>query len=242
MTQRVRTIVYASTVGLLLTALVVGLTISHCVSVVEQCPSLVVDIQDLDERQFLSADQVELLLRQSACYPVGMALTEVDAQAIEKLVQTHPMVRQAECYLSQRGVCHIRLTQRVPAYRVTTSAEVYWVDTDRRRMPYRTGIAVDVPAASGSIGERMATHELYDLMQYIAAHTYWREKLTYVEILSPQMTVLHLHDGSRTILGPIAGYEAKLGRLQKLWKATAEYSEAQAQVYDLRFEGQVVTR
>lgn len=242
MNPYVRNIVYSSMALTLVVVLVAGLICSHHSPVSPTCLSLCVEITDADERQYLTTNEVSELLRRSDCYPVGKALAQVQTHAIEQLVRTHPMVRMAECFLTAEGDCRICLTQREPVYRVVTGAETYLVDSDRRRMPIRSAMSLSVRTASGHIGEKQAVGELYELMDYLAKTRYWNDRVQTIELSSPRMVELVFASGKRAILGPVTDYRTKLDKLRTLWEETEDYPEADARIYDLRFDHQVVTR
>lgn len=238
----VKTIVYASLAAVLTILLIVGLVLSHRVEIYPTCNEIEVSIQTGDESAYLNRDEVVQWLMRADQYPVGKAVRKIDTHGMEQHLQQHPMVRQAECYLLQSGVCRVKIEQRTPIYRVTTAVESYLVDSDRKRMPLRSSMPPHWLTAEGNIGERMATNELYDLMTFLSTDRYWHPLVARVEVRSPQMCLVILKDGRRVILGAAAGYETKLDRLQKMWDATAEYPDARAKEYDLRYDRQVITR
>lgn len=238
----VKTIIYASLTALLTILLIVGLVLSYRAEVYPTCSEIEVSIQTGDEVAYMNRDEVVQWLMRADQYPVGKAIEQIETGAMEAQLKQHPMVRAAECYLLQSGVCCVRIEQRTPTYRVTTAVESYLVDSDRKRMPLRSTMQNKWLTAEGNIGERMAANELYDLMNYLSESRYWRSQIARVEVRSPQMSVIILKDGRRLILGTIADYEKKLDRLRTMWKATEDYPDAQAKEYDLRYERQVVTR
>lgn len=242
MSPKVKTIVYASLTAVLTILLIVGLVLSHRVEVYPTCSAMEVSIRTGSESAYINRDEVTQWLMRADQYPVGKAIGKVETDAMEQHLKQHPMVRTAECYLLQSGVCCVKIEQRIPIYRVTTAVESYLIDSDRKRMPIRGTMQPEWLTAEGNIGERMAANELYDLMTYLTNTHYWRPLVARVEVRSPQMCLLILKDGRRVILGTIADYEQKLDRLQKMWKATANYPDAQAKEYDLRFDKQVITR
>lgn len=242
MSPKVRIIVYSCLASALAVVLLVGLIMAHHRPLRTACSELSVQIIAPDDSAYMTRDEVVQLLMQNDVYPVGRPLDQIAVASMERTVTAHPMVRTAECYLTQGGVCRVVITQRTPVYRVTTGAEAYLIDADRKRMPLRSTMHLSLLSATGRIGERMASQELYDLMTYLSDSRFWRNLVARVEVSSPQMTALVLRDNRRVILGPIADYEAKLDRLRTMWKATEDYPEAQAEVYDLRYDQQVITR
>lgn len=209
----------------------------------DRCEELRYTIEDEEVRNYVDAAELTALLRAEGVYPVGMTETDVPAEAIERVVRSHPMVRRAECFLTNDHVCHIRLTQRVPAYRVVTAGESYLVDTDREVMPLRPGMKLKVLTANGHIGKRMAENELFDLMQWLSHDRYWVEQLSRVEVVSPRRVQLVRKDGKLILLGEPADYRAKLEKFRTVdRKAFAELGMPDCKEIDLRYDRQVITR
>lgn len=209
-----------------------------------ECRSLRIEISDLDERQYLTTDELLLLLRRSELYPVGMTLTNVSTQGIEDVVCSHPMVRTAQAVVTPLGNVRLRLTQRVPVLLVLTPGESYYVDSDRRRMPVRQSVTTPVLIAEGSISEQMAVSVLFDMAQSIADDAYWHERIRRIEVANPKsVSLIQQPDGTRIILGVPEDYKAKLQRLRTLYEEG--FDKMGWQTYrelDLRYNDQVVGR
>lgn len=208
------------------------------------CPSMEITITDFARRQYVTVDELVRLLKANNLYPVGKSCSSVSIQGIENAVKQHPMVREAECYIQPSGVVNVRLQQRVPVLRVVTGDVSYFVDTERTRMPIRESVTTPVLVATGAIGERMACHELADLVLWIDKNAYWKEKIQSIHVVNPRMVYLvQRPDGTRLILGEISGYRRKLGKLRTLYdKGFDEIGWRTYEELDLRFTGQVVGR
>ena len=163
---------------------------------------------------------------------------------IELLLLKHEMIRTASCYKTPFGAVRIRVTQRVPVLCVKTAEGNYLVDADRRVMPYRSGMKVDVPVFTGSISQRAATEEYFDFVQWLQDNSYWGERIRDVYVRNPKLVVLSQKDYSaKIVLGKLEGYEDKLARLRSLYKKGFDvlgYPECRE--LDLRYAGQVVRR
>ena len=208
------------------------------------CPALEITITDFARRQYVTEAELVRLLKNANLYPVGKPASAVAIQGIENTVKQHPMVREAECYIQPSGTVCVRLSQRIPVLRVVTGDVSYFVDTERTRMPIRESVTTPVLVATGNIGERMACHELADLVLWIEDNNYWKEKIQSIRVVSPRMVYLiQRPDGTRLILGEINGFRRKLGKLRKLYdKGFDEIGWQTYEEIDLRFMGQVVGR
>lgn len=226
-------------------ALVVGVVVGRVCTPTRVCTGVEFLITDSAERQYVDAYELTRLLQQRDLFPAGQPLHRVSLQAIENAVAAHPMVRHCECYATPRGEIRIRLTQRIPLLRVATAAEVYYIDTDHKRMPVRESIQTDVLIVSGMVGEQAARTAYADFAEWLQDNTYWRRTIRQVVVQTPQQIVL-LQQGDHTeriVLGQMADYEKKLHKLRIYYERTAHAVDLPTyKELDVRYRGQVVAR
>ena len=156
----------------------------------QPCPGLEITITDLDERQYVTVEELALMLQGKGLYPVKKPIASISTETIERAITAHPMVRKAECYRTQAGTVCIRLSQRVPVLRVVGGDESYFVDIDRTRMPIQESVTTPVLVVEGNVGERMAKNELADLAMWIYDNPYWQEKISSIYVVNPKMVYL----------------------------------------------------
>lgn len=208
------------------------------------CTQVDVVVEDSVSRQYVDAMEVEGYLKARGCYALSKAMCEVDCHMIEQALLKHEMIRTASCYKTPFGAVRIRVTQRVPVLCVKTAEGNYLVDADRRVMPYRSGMKLDVPVFTGAISKCAATEEYYDFVLWLQDNSYWGERIRDVYVRNPKLVVLSQKDYSaKIVLGKLDGYEDKLARLRSLYKKGFDvlgYPECRE--LDLRYAGQVVRR
>ena len=136
------------------------------------CAEVQIVVKDSLERQFVDADELASYLRRHRLYPLGLSMESVDCHAIECCLQGHEMVRKVECYKSSFGTVCVDVTQRVPVLSVVANDGSYYVDSDRRVMPVRKQIDVDVTVFRGVVGPRAATEEYYDFVLWLRDNHY----------------------------------------------------------------------
>jgi cell division protein FtsQ len=208
------------------------------------CTQVDVVVEDSVSRQYVDAMELEGYLKARGCYALTKAMSEVDCHMIEQALLKHEMIRTASCYKTPFGAVRIRVTQRVPVLCVKTAEGNYLVDADRRVMPYRSGMKLDVPVFTGAISKCAATEEYYDFVLWLQDNSYWGERIRDVYVRNPKLVVLSQKDYSaKIVLGKLEGYEDKLARLRSLYKKGFDvlgYPECRE--LDLRYAGQVVRR
>ena len=212
----------------------------------DDSPCQVVDIvvNDSLQRQFVDTDALELFLQRNGYFPAGKRMSEVDCHAMEQCLLKHDMVRTASCYKSPFQTVYIRVTQRIPMLSVVSDNGCYYVDTDRRVMPAREKIQVEVPVFKGNVSSRAAVEEYFDFVEWLNDNHYWRALIKEVQVKNPKHLVLNQNGHSaKIILGPLDNYENKLNKLKKLYtKGLDQIGYPDYREYDLRFDSQVVGR
>jgi len=211
----------------------------------EPCVSLTYIIEDKAERLYLTEEELNQLLRSEDLFPIGRRLDLLSLHRIEQAVSHHPMVRTAECYLTPRNEMKIRLTQRVPLLHVQVPGDAYFIDTDRRVMEARVAVQDTVLLAKGAVGVQVASTQLADFAEWLQRNAYWRERVEYIRLQSPQMAHLYLRGENqpRIVLGNMHGYERKLRKFRTFLDNGAEaLQDKQYTEYDVRYKGQVIGR
>lgn len=208
------------------------------------CNGLEIQICDSASHQYVGAKELQRSLQRSGLSPVGKNISEVSCQVIEEHLLQHDMVRTAECYKLSTGALRIKVTQRVPVMQVRTAEGGFYVDTDRKIMPLRSTIDVDVPIFKGAITKKAATEEYYDFVEWLKNDHYWQNRITHVHVHNPKHIVLSQTEvEGQIILGALEGYEHKMERLHKLYvKGLDKIGYKPYKEYDLRYTGQVIGR
>ena len=208
------------------------------------CSQVDVVVVDSLDRQYVDADELVSYLKSKKAYGIGSAMSSINCHAIEELLLQHPMVRTANCYKTPFGGLRIRVSQRVPMLCVKTSDDIYLVDTDRKRMPCRTGMEQGLMRLSGAVSQRAALDEYYDFVLWLQQNDYWSSRIKRLHVHNTRHIILMQNDyDANILLGQLDGYQEKLERLQKLYTNGFDIlGYPPCRELDLRFTGQVVRR
>lgn len=243
MSPRVRTILLCITLAVVLAYLVVGVALPRHQQRARVCSGVEFRIRDHAHRQYVTAPELHSLLQQQGLDPTGQTIGTLSLDSIERAILRHPMIRTAQCYPLVSSAIVIAVTQRQPQLLVTTESDTYYIDSDRRRMPVRPSITTPVRHVNGHVSERMAKHEIYDLVQFLNHSRFWRQRIGSVLIRSPRDIRLTQTDAPVILLGDIRDYDTKLSRLQQWYRCGADtIQHATYTELDLRFHSQIVAR
>lgn len=210
----------------------------------QTCSGLDIQLVDSIEQRFVTVEEMHSVLKSKGLYPVGEAIEAVSCHAIERCMEEHDMIRSAECYKLVNGEVRLRLKQRVPMFLVVGTDGSFYVDTDRKVMPVRATIDVEVPVIKGTVSQRAAVEDYYDFAEWLAESDYWKGRIKFVHVQNAKHIVLIQNEmNAKIILGELTGYKKKLNKLEKLYtKGFDRIGYPEYREYDLRYAGQVVGR
>ena len=230
----------------LLAVICIGMIIIHSVVVPQRankvCNQVRVVIADSAKYQFLTPKGIETYIKNQGIYPIGKTIADIDLTEIERALNEINMVKTATAYFNGNGNLKIKITQRVPLFRVKTSNADFYVDTNRRRMPISSRHTVLVPIVTGSADEEFATGELYNFMEYIIESSRWATAFTQIHVYPNREIELIPRVGDFTIeLGNLDRYPQKLGKLDIFLKKIPKYKSWDAyRTINLKYQDQVV--
>lgn len=181
----------------------------------QECAAVNVIVSDFDEYQFVTQKEVEEILKNFGDYPLGKRFDEINMTAIEQEVEKHPMVRRAVCYQTPSGGINVEVTQRIPVFRVMSSAENYYVDDRRETMPVTVRSSAYVPVVSGNVNKEFAVGELYDFVVYLQSDDFLESLVEQIYVRQDGGVELVPRVGDCVIyVGSLERYPAKMDKLK----------------------------
>lgn len=230
-----------------------------------RCTELNIEIRDSARHRFVTPDHVRGWLADSALWPVGMPLNEIDVYAIERLVEMQDYVLQADVYAAIDGGLHVTLRQRYPLLRVVSEAgHNFYLDSTLVLLPPMPDCPAPVPVVSGCLplafptdyfgplDEKKFPRErelLYNLLNFVhqvdtdrfltalASQIYYDRGEVY---LLPRIGKQTVRCGEITDSATVT---ARLKKLSKFYQTTfGDQWWRQTSEVDLRFHGQVVCK
>ena len=170
----------------------------------EVCNKVNISIADKDSCGFLSASEVKRLLTNQHLYPNGKKMSLVDLRSIENTLQSNSFINSVECFKTQSGSVGIRVTQRLPMYRVmSNNGEDYFIDVDGEIMQGEH-YSSDLIVVTGTISKRYAQNYVTKLVEWILGNDLWKNQVEQVNILP---------DKSIEIVPRVGDHIVCLGRL-----------------------------
>lgn len=206
------------------------------------CSAIEWNIKDSTERQYVTPEELSVLIGHTNLNPEGKESETVMAHAIETCVQSHPMVRKAECYITTKGKVKVELTQRVPLLGVKTEQGAYYIDSDRLKMPISKRVTTPLIWAVGKVEEKTAQTTLADIVTWLGKHSYWENRFEKIEVKEKQNLVLVDTTGVKVYIGDGQEFDKKIYKLRVFEEQMKKVGGKEYKEIDLRYKDQVVGR
>ena len=207
------------------------------------CVGFEVEVKDSLKTQFVTAEDINRLVKKYDLNPAGKSFKEINTLAIRDTILSNKLVESANVFITSNGTVKATVQQREPVFRVISETTGnFYVDKDRRIMPVSSSFAVYVPVATGRIDEEYAKSELFDFAMFLNNNADWDAWIEQIVVESRNEVVLIPRAGNfRIIMGSLDDYPVKLNKFVRFvdgglnvvgWN---RYSDI-----NLKFEKQVV--
>jgi cell division protein FtsQ len=208
----------------------------------EICEGVEVVVQDNVQEQFLTSADVVAIMKSEEVYPVGKTWKEIDTEKLEKTVERHDMVAQAEAFLTLSGKVKVVVTQREPVLRVMGMYGNFYVDRSGKIMPVSVRSTAYLPVACGYVEKEMAIGSLYEIALFLRNDAFWNVQIEQLYVRRDREVEFIPRVGDhRIVLGPPDGFEKKLENLRLFYEqAIPKLGWQKYSVINLKYRGQVV--
>ncbi len=208
------------------------------------CTKVSVSVVDGDKYKFISVDDIHRQMDLKNMKLEGKPLDEIDIHEIETKLEEHPMLRNVECYLNNKGVVSIDVEQRVPLFRVISPGRSFYVDSDRNIMPLVFNHLAYLPIVTGNVNPQFATLELFDFILYLQNDNFMASLIEQIYVHSNNSVEIVPRVGQfRIIVGTLDRYEAKINKLKTFYnEVLPEVGWDKYSTINLDYKDQVVAK
>ena len=103
-----------------------------------------------ENKLFITEATVSKLLIQNQASVTGQPKEIIDLNELETALNSNPMIKKAEVFMSVNGELSAEIEQKRPIARVNTNAS-YYIDDEGSYMPLSTNYAARVPLVTGNV-------------------------------------------------------------------------------------------
>lgn len=200
-----------------------------------------IEIIDSLDNKFIDKKEIIDLVNAKFGFLKGKKVSEINRDSIEKVIKTHACIKNAEVYNNANGVIKLKLLQRKPLFRVF-SKENFYVDRDKKIMPFSSKYTSRVCIVTGNVDKRKATGVLFDFCNYLDKDDFWISFIEQIHINQQNDVTLIPKIGEfDIIMGSLDNFQQKMSNLKafldngnknKIW--------GRYKVLNLKYENQVV--
>ena len=171
-----------------------------------------------DSTQFVTEQAILAELNSLGIKPVGKAMSDIDATAIEQALRRSEYLEQAQCVKGTEGRVIITVSQLVPVMRVFDGENSYYVNRDGKRMTAVANYHADVPVVRGHFTKAFPATRLLPLVNYVEQDSALHALVTMYQVRdSNNIFIVPAISGHVVNMGNVTGFESKFKKLHKFY-------------------------
>ncbi|MCJ7758361.1 MAG: hypothetical protein MUP24_09440, partial [Gillisia sp.] len=191
------------------------------------------------ENLYVTEETVNKLLILNEITVTSVDKETLDLNRVEKVLNNHPMIENAEVFLTIDGVLKTKISQRRPIGRILGN-KAYYVDRLGTKMPLSPYYTARVPILIG-IAEK-DINEVYPLLKYINEDQFLTEHITSITRLNKGVYQLEVRQMNFSLFfGKIERVGNKFNNFKAFYKKAMKDDLLNTyKMVDLQFGNQVV--
>ena len=143
------------------------------------------------ENLFITHEIVNNLLIQNQKDPLKIKKEELNLKSLEKLLDNHEMIENAEVFSTINGSLNAQIKQKTPIVRYVSSNTMYYLDNKGDKMPLSENFSARVPIIFGDF-DMDNKEEYVKLFNEIAKDDFLKKSITGIEI-SPSGNIVMIN-------------------------------------------------
>lgn len=189
---------------------------------------------------FLTHDNVSKLLIQNPSGLNNDTKDIIDLNVLESALNSNPMVKNAEVFMSVNGRLTAQVEQKRPIARVHTNAS-YYIDDEGSYMPLSTNYSARVPLVTGTV-YKTKLDKIYKIATVVDKDEFLKQHVIEINQDADQNISLRLRKYDfRLDLGSLNKLEKKINNFKAFYKkAVKDKTINTYSSVSLRFDNQVI--
>jgi len=233
----------------------------------EICKELVIKIEPIGEKNYVSKEMIVNLLNSKKLNPKGKKRADIDLVKIRETIEKSFAVKQAKCYLTKNDNFKIEITQRTPFFKVVGRKTYYVEHDDKKRTIFTTApdFNANVPIVKGIFADSIAKKEIFDFIKFLKNDDFLSKLVAEIYVEKGEVKFTQNKDflsklvvdtygennflkvGNQiVIVGKLknSDYAKKFNRLKEFYFESIinQYNFGKYSEIDLRFDKQIVCR
>src|SRR5690606_8966897 len=189
---------------------------------------------------FVTYETVSKLLIQNHQDVKNMPKETLDLNLLENALNSNPMIKSAEVYVTVNGVLNAEIEQKKPIARVSANAS-YYIDDEGFYMPLSSNYTARVPLVTGKV-EKNDLQKVFVVASKIDSDEFLKKNVIEIHQGEDQMIYLKLRQCHFLVqLGSVDFLDKKINNLKAFYqKSLKEKTLNNYSKVNLQFDNQVV--
>jgi len=189
---------------------------------------------------FVTYETVSKLLIQNHQDVKNMPKETLDLNLLENALNSNPMIKSAEVYVTVNGVLNAEIEQKKPIARVSANAS-YYIDDEGFYMPLSSNYTARVPLVTGKV-EKNDLQKVFVVASKIDSDEFLKKNVIEIHQGEDQMIYLKLRQCHFLVqLGSVEFLDKKINNLKAFYqKSLKEKTLNNYSKVNLQFDNQVV--
>ncbi len=193
-----------------------------------------------EENLFITHQNVSKLLIQNQASVSDKHKEIIDLNRLETALNSNPMVKKAQVYMSVNGVLSADIEQKQPIARVHTNAS-YYVDDEGQYMPLSSNYSARVPLVTGTV-RKNNLNTIYTISKAINDDEFLKKHVIEIHQNADETINLKMRTFDFIVeLGTLDNLEKKVNNFRAFYKKALK--DKTIELYsriNLRFDSQVI--
>lgn len=200
----------------------------------KQCNNIEVNVNNIDEHDFVKNDDVFTMLKEKNKKLKGEAMGNIDVAALERMFNANSHIANAEVYKTIDGAVKINITTKRPIARIINyQGESFYLDEDGYLMRWSDKYTANLPVFTGNIYEsydvcykinynktdindslliKNNLFGIYRLAKYLDSSEFWKAQIEQIYI-GNDVELVPLAGSHIIVLGNFQDIDEKMNKL-----------------------------
>ena len=189
---------------------------------------------------FITHQTVSKLLIQNQQGVTDKSKEIIDLNQLEAALNSNPMIKKAQVYMSVNGALSTEIEQKRPIARVSTEMS-YYIDDEGSYMPLSTNYSARVPLVTGFV-DKEALSNVYKIARLVDADEFLQKHVVEIHQNKDETIDLKIRKSDFKIaLGHLNQLQKKINNLKAFYqKALKDNMLNNYSSVNLRFDNQVI--
>lgn len=209
------------------------------------CKAVVINIDELEKKSFVTKNEVEAILERGRGKVVGKSIGSINLRELENQLEKNDWVQRSELFFDNNQVLNVFVEQRKATARIwDKSGATFYIDSTGKKMPVKMTERSDLPVFT-NVSVPLDSVQLTNIIKLsnaIVNDKFWLAQAAQIEVLKNNQYNIYPSIGSHVIsFGSLDDMEDKLNRIKTFYNKVAVVKgfDAYSKI-DVTYKNQVV--